>query len=106
MRLAVLTCRLFDEPATFRAELDRLTARLDKKKLVVLLDGQGERKLAEAWCFQSRVNREHWYEGLDEMMAGAGAVIVFRAGTDRRVDELVKLARKHKRTMRFVGEED
>ncbi len=108
MRLIVAGSRTFDEPATLYAELDRLTAKLDKKKLVVLLGGAaGADSYAAQWCFLRKVTREihraDWSKhgkaaGMvrnAEMVKTADALVAFWDGESRGTAHVIQQAKKH-----------
>ena len=104
MRLLVCGSRSFTDFDFLAKKLDKLTAKLDKKKLLVIHGGaKGADNLVERWCFLRRVTQNIYHdqnknEPIQDAMIGAmrgkGWIIAF---IDKALPEINLLLRKSKK---------
>lgn len=107
MRLIVAGSRTCDDWELVKTTLDRLTRRLDKKKLVVLSGGaKGADKLGERWAFESMVGYEVYRADWDkygkaagmkrnaEMVKAADVLIAFWDGKSPGTEAIIDMAYK------------
>ena len=109
MRVIVAGSRTWSDYALLAKELDRLTNKLDRKKLVILSGGaDGADKLGEKWCFERMVSYQRfpadWHkygkraghirnsEMLEE--GKADALIAFWNGSSPGTADIIRKARK------------
>lgn len=107
MRVIVAGSREFTDYALLKKELNRLTKKLDKKKLIVLSGGaEGADKLGEKWCFENMVTYERYLPDYEEhgrkaplirnteMVNNADALIAFHLRNSPGTADVISKARK------------
>ena len=116
MRVIVAGSRTWMDYALLAKELDRLTSKLDRKKLVILSGGaEGADRLGEKWCFERMVSYEVWKADWSKgKKAGpirntqmleegkADALIAFHIGKSPGTADIIRKARKKEIKVRVI----
>ena len=116
MRIIIAGGRSFDDRQLLYSVMDKVTKKLDKKKLVILSGhAEGADKLGEEWAYSRmvgtvRVHHPDWNKHKKaagvirngEMVAEADGLVAFWDGESKGTEDVIIRARKAKLKVKIV----
>lgn len=117
MRIIVCGSRSFADYPFFKKKMDQLTAKLNRRKLVVVSGGaRGTDRLAEQWCFERMAAMQIFLPDYDQygkdaplmrnkemISSGASYCIAFWNGSSPGTKHTIELASKKGIKVRIIN---